>query len=222
MEASVLRQPNRRFAGQILRSAGACFAMSVLLVVASASAQENRPTFLELNLPWGPVTELASPDGSRILYGVPYQNGVNDGPQLWIEDRRTHQRQMLLSIRSTLSAVWAANGSAFSVNDHWASDSARGYIYDANTLQRLDLAGCILAADPSVDRLASGHAYFDVERWETSQQVIVHLHGHTDQPPVVCFNFRYRVSRLGAVEKLSKRVFPVNKRFCTEPEPVLK
>ena len=177
-----------------------------------ASAQGSRPPLSELKLPYGPVTRLASPDGSHILYGVPYQSGVNDGPQLWIEDTRTRQRQMVLSIGGTLSAVWSADGSAFSVQDHWACDSARAYIYDATTLQRLDLASRILAADPGAERFASGHAYFDPERWETAQQVIVHFHGHTDQAPVAGFDLRYRVSRAGAVVKLSERVFRVGQK----------
>jgi hypothetical protein len=187
------------------------------MVAALASAQENRQTLSELNLPYGPVTRLASPDGSRILYGVPYQNRVNEGPQLWVEDTRAHQRKLLLSIGGTLSAVWSADGSAFFVEDHWASDSARAYIYDANTLQRLDLADPILAADPGAERFARGHAYFDLERWDTLQLVIVHFHGHTDQPPVACFDFRYRVSRAGSVEKLSERVFLIDQNmFCEE------
>jgi hypothetical protein len=199
--------------GQLFRPASIWIAM----IAALASAQENRPNLSELNLPYGPVTRLASPDGSRILFGMPYQNGVNDGPQLWIEDTRTHQRKMLLSINGTLSAVWSADGSAFSVQDHCASDSARAYIYDANTLQRLDLADRILAADPGAERFAKGHAYFDLERWDTAQEVIVHFHGHTDQPPVACFDFRYRVSRAGSVEKLSERVFPVDQnKGCKE------
>src|ERR1022692_1871643 len=107
-------------------------AVCLAMIAGLAAAQENRTiTLKELCLPSGPVTRLSSPDGSRILYGVPYQSGTNDGPQLWIEDTRTHQRKMLLSIGSTLSAVWSPDGTSFSVQDHWASDSARSYIYDA-------------------------------------------------------------------------------------------
>jgi len=184
------------------------------MTVSFASAQESLP---ELSLPYGPITRLASPDGSHILYGVPYQSGLNDGPQLWIEDTRTRQRQMLLNIGGTLSAVWASDGKAFSVQDNWASDSARAYIYDAETLQRLDLGGGILSADPGAKRFADGHAYFDLDRWQDAQHVIVHFHGHTDRAPVLCFDFRYRVSRAGSVEKLSERVFPIDQNnFCSE------
>lgn len=195
-----------------------CQAVGIAIVVALATAQQIRPATLpELHLPYGPVTRLASPDGSRILYGVPYQSGINDGPQLWIEDTRTHQRNMLLSIGSTLSAVWSPDGSAFSVEDRFASDSARTYLYDAQTLRRLDTAGRIEAFEPDTERFTIGHAYFDLDRWEGSQNVIVRLHGHTDKMPVVCFDLRYRVSRAGAVTKLSQHVFPISGRaLCKE------
>src|SRR5436309_5356797 len=102
--------------GQFLLPATVCMAM----LAAMATAQANPPAASELNLPYGPVTRLASPDGSRTLYGVPYQRGINDGPQLWIEDTRTHQRRLLFDIAGTLSAVWCRDGSAFSVNDRYA------------------------------------------------------------------------------------------------------
>jgi hypothetical protein len=187
------------------------------MIVAVSSAQEHQPRLGELNLPNGPVTRLASPDGSHILYGVPYQIGANDTPQLWIEDTRTHQKHMLLSVGGTLTAVWSAGGSAFSVQDRRASDSTRAFIYDAKNLQRLDLGDRILASDPSARAFAPGHDYFDVERWQGTEQVAVRFHGHTDQQPVVCFDFRYRVSRSGAVEKRSQRVVPLDdKNSCND------
>lgn len=134
--------------------------ISIRIIAWLALAQGGQSPLSELNLPYGPTTQLISPNGSQILYGVPYQKGVNDGPQLWIENVGTHDRRMLLSIGGTLSAVWSSDGSAFSVQDHYASDSARTYIYDAHTLQRLDLAGRILAVDPGTERFANGHAYF--------------------------------------------------------------
>jgi len=154
----------------------------------------------------GPDTRLTSPDGRYILYRV----DVPD--QLWIEDTHTHRRQLLISVGSTLSASWSPDGLAFLVQDHWASDRARAFVYDANTLQRLDLGSSILAADPDVKQFANGHAYFDVDRWEDAQHVVVYFHGHTDQFPVACFDFRYRVSRAGTVEKLSQRVFPTDEK----------
>jgi len=192
-------------------------AVCLAMIGGLAAAQENRTiTLKELCLPNGPFTRLSSPNGSHILYGVPYQSGTNDGPQLWIEDTRTHQRKMLLSVGSTLSAAWSPDGTSFFVEDHWASDRARAYIYDVDTLQRLDLGGRILTVDQSARRFADGHAYFDFERWDDEQQMSVRFHGHTDQPPVVCFDFQYRVNQgSGAVVKLSQHVFPINNHtFC--------
>jgi hypothetical protein len=170
--------------------------LTVLAMVATAQ---------ELELPNGSVTRIASPDGTRILCGVPYQSGVNDSPQLWIEDTRTHSRKMLLSIPGTLYARWAPDGTAFSVSAG-ASDYAQAWIYDAVTLQRLDLGRLILAADPEAQRFGIGHAYFNPESWDDREHVIVRFHGHTDDAPIMRFDFRYRVSRAGSVEKLSQHV----------------
>ena len=48
--------------------------------------------------PLGSNERLASPDGSKILYGVPHDKSRNAPPQLWIEDTRTHQRTKLFDI----------------------------------------------------------------------------------------------------------------------------
>ena len=167
----------------------------------------------KLDLPFGSVVRRSSPDGSKVLFLVPYRSGVNDEPQLWVEDTRTHRRQMLMNIARTLSAAWNADGSAFYVQDNENSDDSFSYIYDAKTLKRLDLGERILASDPGARRFTEGHFYFDVDRWEGLGQVIVRLHGHTDQPPpVVCFDLRYRVTLAGAVAKLSQRVFSASNR----------
>jgi len=158
-----------------------------------------------LDLPWGTLKRLPSPDGTFVLYG---KTGVNN-PQLWIEDTRTHRRTKLFDIASTLTAGWSADSAAFYVNDHSASDRERAYIYDAATLRRLEIADRILASDPESRRFAAGHTYFAIEGWEGMHDVNVRFTGHTDEPPVTFFGFRYRVSREGAVKKLSRCVAPV-------------
>jgi hypothetical protein len=159
------------------------------------------------------VTRLASPNGSRVLFGLPYLKGVKGAPlvELWLEDTRTKQRQMVITTGGTLSAFWSPDGLAFVVNPG-ISDQAETFIYDAVTLMRLDVGREILAADPSSSRFTPGaaHAYFIPERWEGNGELIVRFRGHTDNPPVVCFTSEYRVSRSGAVKKLSGNVFPVS------------
>jgi hypothetical protein len=169
-----------------------------------------------LDLPWGPVKRLASPDGSKILYGVPYQEGRNEGPSLWMEDEGTRGRTKLFDIGSTLTAAWSPDGSAFYVNNHWASDREQAYIYDAATMRRLDIGARIQSADSQSRGLATGHTYFRVTGWEGTEQVAVSFFGHTDEPPVLCFTLRYRVNKAGVVTKLSQRITPATAKFCDE------
>jgi hypothetical protein len=168
-----------------------------------------------LDLPFGSITRLASPDGSLILYGVPFQKEVNRGPQLWLENARTHQRQKLLDISDGVSAGWSPDGTKFYVQDHSSSSSTETYIYDTRSLKRIDLGALIRKSDSSISRFASGHVYFDMERWESPQTMIVHFYGHTDTQPVVCFDLRYRVKLSGTATKLEQHIFPPGSKFCT-------
>ena len=176
--------------------------------------QANGQPTAVLYLPFRPITRLASPDGSLILYGVPFQKGVNEGPQLWLEDARTHRRQKLLDISDGVSAGWSSHGTEFYVQDHSSSSSTESYIYDARSLKRVDLGALIRKSDSSISRFASGHAYFDMERWEGPDTVIVHFYGHTDEPPVVCFDLRYRVKLSGTTTKFEQHVFPMGSKGC--------
>ncbi len=119
----------------------------------------------EIDLPWGPVKRVASPDGALILYASSgyassgYANSIGQNPQLWIEEVHTHRRTKLLDIGGTLNAVWSSDGRAFYVNNRWASDRETSFIYDAATLQRLDIAASIQTADPRARGFADGHTY---------------------------------------------------------------
>jgi hypothetical protein len=100
------------------------------------------------------------------------------------------------------------------------------YIYDVRTLGRLDVGGQIIAADAEAARFvftqySAPHSYFHAVRWLDARHVEVQLHGHTDGTwtgtslrPGECFDLRYRVSRDGAVQKLSQRVFAVTSKGC--------
>jgi len=176
--------------------------------------QANGQPTAVLDLPFGPINRLASPDGSLILYGVPFHNGVNEGRQLWLEDARTNQRQKLLDISDGVSAGWSPDGTKFYVLDHSSSSSTESYVYDARSLKRVDLGALIRKSDSSISRFASGHEYFDFERWESPETVIVHFYGHTDEPPVVCFDLRYRVNLSGTTKKLQQHVFPPGSKSC--------
>jgi dipeptidyl aminopeptidase/acylaminoacyl peptidase len=167
-----------------------------------------------LELPFGESKRLSSPDGRYVLFGREYDQKANKPPELWIEDTRTSRRTRLLELNGTASAAWSPDGTAFYVNNRWASDSENACIYDAATLQRIDLGKAIVDNDREARRFANGHAYFEVDRWQGSQNVAVRFHGHSDEAPVVCFELRYDVSRTSSVKKLSQRTAPVTSTGC--------
>jgi hypothetical protein len=191
-------------------------AVPLLMIATAAAAQPGSTQTAVLQLPNGPSKQIPSPDGSSILFGVPDPSGGNLGPSLWIENTRTRQRTMLLSIVSAVTAAWSSDGSAFYVEDHRTSDSTLFYLYDATTLERLNVSDRIQAADPEAREFSTNHAYFVLDRWEGTRNLIVRLFGHTDHEPVMCFDLRYRVSRDGIVERLSRRVWPVAAKGCEE------
>jgi hypothetical protein len=187
--------------------------LQVLSLIFTVSAQQLSSGSV-LELPSDITKKLLSADGSYVLYGVPYQSGINSGPQLWIEETSNGDRKMLHSVGSTLSAAWSHDGTAFYVDDHLASDSTRSYLYEMPSLRRLDVANQI--TDNEASRLAKGHVYFEVEHWEGNDSVQVHLHGHTDENRVNCFDFRYVVTRLGEVKKISQHLVAATSRGCEE------
>ena len=180
--------------------------MLPFLIVAVFTAVHGPPKVSTLELPFGPVTRLPSPNGLYVLYG--------QSSQLWMENTRDHKRKMLLEVNRNVRAGWSPDSAAFFVEDNASSDSTRSFLYEVSSLQRLDIADHILTADPSAQRFAEGHAYFRVERWEGTQHVLINFNGHTDQFPVQCFTMRYRVSRSGTVRKLLQRIRPVTAHGC--------
>ena len=178
-----------------------------VLTISSAVAISISLTAQPLEFgPSGSSERRISPDGSKVLYGVPARKGSNEPPQLWLEDRSTHQRTKLFDILRNLSAGWSPDGRAFYVNDNNGSDVEDAYLYNARTLERFNVGAYIQAADPEGRRFANGHVYYEVQRWLGPEEVLVRFFGHTDEAPVLDFDFRYRVSRNGEVKRLSERV----------------
>lgn len=167
-----------------------------------------------LQVPHGPVTELPSPGGRFVLFGLPYQPGARQGPELWIRDRRTGERRRLLALSSTAEAAWSPGGSAFFVADRIASSTTPSYIYERGGRTRLDVEALLRKTDPKLEPFSQGHFYVQAVRWQDSRTILVACFGHTDEPPVRCFRFRYLVSRDGKVRKLSQRVEPASSEAC--------
>jgi hypothetical protein len=187
--------------------------MALLSALMSASAMQAQAQFSirAASASPGQLQPHPSPDGTHTLYGL---LGKEAGTQLWIKDNSTGASKLLLTSGGTMQAFWSTDGKAFSVNDHWASDRESAYIYDTETFKRQNVGEDILAADPKSRRFTNAHPYFQVERWDGPAHVFIRFHGHTDEAPVQCFDFQYRVSRSGVVEKLSARVYAVDQNGC--------
>ena len=167
-----------------------------------------------LELPFGKKDRLASPDGRYVLFGRTQNETKNGIPELWIAEPVLSKRVRLLELNGTVRAGWSPDGAAFYVNDRWVSDRERSYLYDAASLDRTDLGKAILASDERAARFATGHSYVGVAQWKDSRTVLVRWHGHTDEPPVVCFDLRYEVGRNGSVKKLAEHIAPVTDKGC--------
>ena len=158
---------------------------------------------------------LPSLDGRYVLYGVAFEPGVNDSPQLWIQQTFTGTKRLLFNLSRTITAQWAPDSTAFFVNDEFASDGTEAYIYEVPSFNRLKVSQNILAADSSARNYARGHAYFDADGWLGSKRIAVRFHGHTDNSPVTCFEFRYIITRDGTVTKGAEVVGPIGQVPCS-------
>lgn len=182
---------------------------SCLVALIAVSQLAAQPLAESLKEPFGPTNRLVSPDKAYALFGK-YEEA-----ELWLEDTRTGHRKLVFPVTvQTLTLAWSPDSAAFIANDRYASDVEFAYIFDVRTLNRLDMRYRILAADPGASQFASAHSYFHAEQWLDARHVEVSLWGHTDQPPVRCFDLRYRVSRDGAVQKLSQHVAAITSKGC--------
>jgi len=201
----------------------------LIAIIAFTAGSAAQPKSSYLEQPYGPANPLVSPDGLWALFG--------DYPrsQLWLEDRRTHDRRKVFDVTvQTLSLAWSPDSTAFIANDRVVSDVEIAYIYDVKTLDRLDLRSRIVAADPgSVRFFVPGQipaapspaanakvpttSHVHAIRWRDATHVEFQLYGHTGGVrvgktvrPGDCFDLRYRVARDGAVRKLSQRVVAIS------------
>jgi hypothetical protein len=169
------------------------FFVSVLVFIAALAVipAAGQDQTADLKEPYGPANPLVSPDGTHALFGS------SGRPQLWLEDRRTHERRMVFRVTiQTMTLAWSPDSTAFIANDRPTSDLEIAYIYDVNTLGRLDLRSRIVAADPGSMRFfvpgqidgapafapntkIPTHSYVHALRWLDAQHVEVQLRGDT-------------------------------------------
>lgn len=187
-----------------------CFAEFTAFALLATAPQAS------LEWPWGSRIELPSPDGRHIVYGEPYEQGVRQGPELWLRRVGRPERTRLLQLGSTARAFWFPDGRNFLVVDRKSSSSMNSYVYDLSGRIVLDARAALLQRDSELGAVANGHFYVEAQRMVDSDKVRVAAYGHTDEPPVHCFRFIYTITRGGSVERLSKRISPASASVCDE------
>ena len=160
---------------------------------------------LVINLPHGRISHIPSPDGKWILvFECP-----NDCKErkLWIEEAASHKRRPIKDYDRNLDVSWAPNGQFFFVNDNSASTNARCYVYDATTLNEMNLEKVILTGDSGASVfLNAGHSYLRAKHWINSRALLLILDGHNDGAFPRGFTLRYRLDLNGKVEKISQHI----------------
>jgi hypothetical protein len=188
------------------RRAGHLFVL--ILTVSAACGAFAQDRTVAFDGPFGSYNQLASPDGRYVLVGDPQAS------QLWLEDTQSHSRRKVMDgTLQTMTVAWSPSGRNFILNDRAASNAEEAYVYDAASLNRLDLQEIIVASDLNAKRYALGedvsHFYVHALHWSDSHEIVVQLHGHTDGSrkanrfiPGRCFKLRYRISTTGAISRL--------------------
>ncbi len=180
-------------------------AVSLLILMPSTESVLDASTAQAvINLPQGPVTRLASPDGKwTLVFECP-----NDCAErkLWIEASSSHTRRLVKEYDRSLGISWAPDSHSFFVNDEYGSNGALCYVIDPLDLKVKDIATLITSGDSdAIMFLKAGHSYLKAKRWISSRELLVVLYGHFDDPPSRGFTIRYQVGLMGSVKKLSQR-----------------
>jgi hypothetical protein len=194
----------------------------VFVLISCAALVTSQDSDRRLELPFGHVMSLSSPNGRYILVGTSKRIELSRecakcfsiSSKLWFKDRLSHARKLILDVSSTASAGWSPDGGAFYVEDHIASNITEAYIYETASLNKLDIADRIFAADPKAKQFAGGHAYFNTKKWQDDENLLVEFTGHTDESPAICFHLSYLVNRSGAVKKLSEHIGTPTEPWC--------
>jgi hypothetical protein len=188
---------------------------SALILGGQSTGQGSVARFEATN---GQTTRLASPGGRYALVFTDKATVANSSRylKLWFEDNLSHSRSLILGVNTDAFAGWSPDGRAFYVENDWLSDRTYAYIYKAGSLDKLDIADRIYAADAEARRFKNAHSYFNVERWQDNKNLLVRFDGHSDSYPVACFDLRYLVSRSGTVKNLSQRTGPAGATGCLD------
>ena len=134
--------------------------------------------------------------------------------ELFLVNESNQWKRVVMEYNSSGDVNWASDSSAFFVNDQVASNEGDAYIFSTASLSKLDLTEAIFRSDSSTAKVKYGHRYVIARKWMDNGAVLVQLCGHTDDAPVVQFDFRYRVNVTGQVQRLTQKKGPPDREEC--------
>jgi len=175
----------------------------LLASLASATIAQSRAISpAVVKLPRGPVTRIPSPDRRwTLVFECPKDCTER---KLWLEGGTTHRRMLVHEYARSLDVSWAPDSRYFFVNDAYGSNGTECHVYESSTLKAMDVADVVEAGDPEATMyIGAGHSYLEAKRWITSQELLVQLSGHFDDPPFRAFTIKYRINIKGAVRRIS-------------------
>ena len=186
----------------------ASLALATGILLTGATAPDT------LDWPYGRISRLPSPDGRHMVYGKPFQSGVNSGPELWLSHTGSLEGKRLLELSSTAKVFWSPDSRYFVIVDHANSSAMTSTVYAADGRVALQIRP--EQSDDELRAIASGHYYVEAQQFLDANTLRVAAFGHTDQPPVRCFRAIYSVTLGGKVDRISKRVSRATATFCDE------
>ncbi len=173
---------------------------------------------LFLSCPWvfgqSPFADFPIGDGSRVSPDKSFRLNMNDcqpnsecDRRLWLVNNSTRQQKLLMDVVRTVRIGWAPAGSAFFLNDDFASNEASAYLYFPAQNRHLDI-GALLDKKFPKDRHfeKNSHHYINGLRWINKDEIIVRRNGHFDRyvPGGNEFAVCYSISTAGKVIRLSE------------------
>jgi hypothetical protein len=126
-------------------------------------------------------------------------------PKLFLMNESNHRKRLVMRYSSGGDVGWAPGSMAFFVNEQVGSNVGDAYIYGTASLKKLDLTDVIFRSDSAAAKFKIGHRYVRARKWIDDHSILVQFCGHTDESPVIQFDFRYRVTVTGQVQTLFQK-----------------
>ncbi len=149
-----------------------------------------------------------SPDGSFTLKMKDCRpNQVQCDKRLWMVNNRTSIQKALIDVQRTARVGWAPSGSAFFLNDDFASNVSCAYLYIPGKDKHFDLGKLLDRAFPDDRHFEDdSHHYINGVQWISIDTVLVKRGGHFNRyvPGGNEFAVCYSVSTTGKVLRLSE------------------